>query len=277
MIAAALAAALSTTTVFQTPGLVRPQDALWDPGARALYVSCLGGPETGGWVAKLSPDGRLAVPRWAAGLGSPKGLALSRGLLYAADGGGVDVMDAASGRVVRRVPVPGASDLTGACAAKDGSVYLSDPERNAVFRLSPDGGSVEAAAGDWLEHPAGLACRGRALFVAARGTKAVPGRVYRLDPAAKRRLDVSPVPLGRLRGLTPGRTWDWGLSFGRTWLVTGEDGSVWSVAERGGTATLLLSGLPGPGGPAFDPRRRLLVLPLAGQDLAAGWDARGAR
>ncbi|MBI3299151.1 MAG: hypothetical protein HYZ75_13365 [Elusimicrobia bacterium] len=275
MSAVVLAAALSTGTLFQTSGFSAPESALWDPEARVFYVSNMAGTLTAkdgsGWVAKLSEDGRLLAPRWVGGFHSPKGLALSRGRLYVADIDQVAVIDPASGKVERRILVPGAVFLNDAAEAPDGSVYLSDTAVGAIFRLAPDGSVEEWARGDRLEGPNGLKVRGGRLYVAAWGIPAadfstkVPGRVYWLDLKTKQRFDVSPVPLGNLDGLEP--------ASGGGWLTTDlAAGKLWRVAEKDGSAVLIKEGLKGPADLGYDPRRRLIVVPQTGADVVIGLD-----
>ncbi|MBI5595031.1 MAG: hypothetical protein HY928_02960 [Elusimicrobia bacterium] len=266
--AAALAVGLATGTVFSTTGFSEPESALWDPGAKAFYVSNIAGRPDGkdgkGWLTRLDELGRISNPSWVSGLNAPKGLALSRGRLYAADIDLVAVIDPDAGKVITRIPVPGAVFLNDVAAAPDGSLFVSDSVGGAIYRISPDGKAQEWAKGDWLENPNGLSVRGGRLYVAPWGLKVVPGRLYWLDIRTKKRYDVSPSPLGRLDGLEP--------ASGGGWLVTdAEKGRLYRV-DSDGSATVLKEGLKGPADLGYDAKRRWIVVPLLGEDLVEGYD-----
>ena len=260
---------------------------LWDARGKVFYVSNMAGKplekDGKGWISLMSEDGKLIAPRWVEGLNAPKGLAMVGGTLYAADIDLVVSIDAASAKVVRRAPVPGALSLGGLAAGKDGSLYASDTLANKVLRLAPDGAVSEVAAGDWVEGPAGLALRGRRLYVAAWGLAApdfstkVAGRLYALDLKTKRRLDVTPVPLGNLSGVALESGWSWkdpsGWLAGDAWLVTDQKGGgLWRVSARSGEPQLLVEGLKKPAGLAYDRKRQWAVVALSGEDSVAAWD-----
>ena len=272
---AALAVALATGTLFQTPGFSAPESALWDPAARVFYVSNVSGRPAAkdgqGWISKLDADGRLLAPRWVGGLHAPKGLALSRGKLFVADIDQVVVIDPAAAAVERRVMVPGAVFLNDAAAAPDGSLFFSDTLGNAIVRLTADGTVKDWVRGEWLEGPNGLRVRGGRLYVAAWGLPAadfstkVPGRLYWLDLRTKKRFDVSRVPLGNLDGLEPASGGGWLTT---DWLA----GKLWRVEEKDGAATLLMEGLSGPADLGYDPKRRVIVVPQMNGDEVTGFD-----
>lgn len=272
MIALAVAVALSTGTAFKTSGFSAPAGAVWDPASRLFYVSNVAGKPTAkdgqGWVSLLGEDGRILAPRWASGLHAPKGMALARGRLFAADIDHLAVIDIATGGVIERLPAPGALGLADVAAAPDGTVYVSDPAAGVIWRLSEDG-LEEWARGPRLEGPHGLRVRGGRLYVAAwghagpDGATKVPGRLYWLDLRTGQRRDVSKVPLGNLVGAEP--------ASGGGWLVTDpKAGRLWRVSDPKGEATLLAEGLDGAGDIAYDPKRRLIAVPLSASDLVEG-------
>lgn len=273
MIALAAAVALSTGTAFKTPGFSAPSAVLWDAGSKFFYVSNVAGKagakDGQGWVSLVGADGRILGPRWASGLNSPQGLALSRGRLYVADVDHLAVVDPATGGVLSRIPAPGAKLLTDVSAAPDGHVYVSDPLADAIWRLSPDGTFSEWARGDRLEGPSALRVRGGRLYVASWGRAApdfstqIPGRLYWLDLRTGERHDVSKVPLGNLSGLES--------ASGGGWLMTDRKaGKLWRVSDPKGEAELLASGLEGAADLGYDPRLRLIVVPCMSSDLIEG-------
>ena len=266
--AAALAVGLATGTVFSTTGFAAPESVLWDPAAKAFYVSNVAGRPDGkdgkGWLARLDDLGRLSNPSWVAGFNAPKGLALSKGRLFVADIDMVAVVDPDTGKVFARIPVPGAVFLNDAAAAPDGSVFVSDTFGGAIYRITPDLKQQEWARGGWLEGPNGLCVRGGRLYVASWGTETVPGRVYWLDLRTKKRYDVSKTPLGRLDGLE--------AASGGGWLVTDNEKGVLYRLDSGGSTTVLKEGLKNPADIGYDAKRRLIAVPQMGADLVEGYD-----
>lgn len=266
--AAALAVGLATGTVFSTTGFSEPESVLWDPAGRVYYVSNIAGrpdaKDGKGWLARLDELGRLSNPAWVTGLNAPKGMALSKGRLFVTDIDLVAVVDPDSGKVLSRIPVPGALFLNDAAAAPDGSVFVSDSGAGAIYRILPDGKVQEWAKGDWLEYPNGLCVKGGRLYVASWGSKVVPGRLYWLDLRTKKRFDVSPTPLGRLDGLEP--------ASGGGWLVTDNAKGVLYRVDSDGSSTVLKEGLKGPADLGYDAKRRWIAVPQLGADLVEGYD-----
>lgn len=75
---------------------------------RFIYVS--NGPGTAkdgnGFISRVSTSGEMLQREWATGLNAPKGIFLVGGTLYAADIDEVLAINAASGAVRARTPVP---------------------------------------------------------------------------------------------------------------------------------------------------------------------------
>lgn len=270
---AAAAVALATGTVFKTPGFSAPESVLWDASSRLFYVSNQAGSERAkdgqGWVSILGEDGRFLAPKWAQGLNSPKGLALSRGKLFVADVDLLAVIDPKTGSVLERIPFPGSLLLKDVAAGPDGSVYVSDTLADVIWRLGPDGVLEEWASGPRLEGPNGLYVRGERLYVASWGKASadfstkVPGRLYWLDLRTKDRFDVSKVPLGNLDGVEQ--------ASGGGWLVTdSKAGKLWRVSDPLGEPQLLLDGVPGAADLGYDPRKRLIIVPSVRGDYVEG-------
>ena len=76
--------------LWETSGLKTPESALPVPAEGFAYVSNIGGQPTekdgNGFISKVSlADGKIIELEWAKGMDAPKGLALAKGRLYAAD------------------------------------------------------------------------------------------------------------------------------------------------------------------------------------------------
>ena len=92
--------------VWELKGLDAPESVVFDPASNALYVSNIGGKiwqkDDNGFIAKVSPDGKMIEHQWLTGLSSPTGLALEGGKLHVADIDQLVEIDIASKSVTKR-------------------------------------------------------------------------------------------------------------------------------------------------------------------------------
>ena len=83
-----------------------------DAKRKVLYVSNIDGEpwdaDGKGSIAKIGLDGKVIAAEWVTGLDCPKGLALSDDgkWLYAADIGGVVVIDIEAGKIKSKIAIP---------------------------------------------------------------------------------------------------------------------------------------------------------------------------
>ena len=199
--------------VWEATGLKNPESAVYDSGAGVIYVSDVAGEPNAkdgtGFIAKLSPEGKLTDADWVSGLNAPKGMALVDGKLYVADIDQLAVVDVATGEITDRYDAPGAKFLNDVAAASDGRVFVSDMVTNTIWSL--DGEKFEI----WLqdaasENPNGLYAEDGRLVVASWGVMAenfsteVPGHMKIVDLATK---EIKPLgstePAGNLDGVEP--------------------------------------------------------------------------
>lgn len=129
--------------VWETDSIVAvPESVLADPKNGVLYVSLIDGEPWGadgkGGVARMKDDGTGYDSTWTTGLNAPKGLGLYGAKLYAADISDVVVIDANTGKVEGRIPIPEASGLNDITVSDDGVVYVSDSKTAKVWRLQND-------------------------------------------------------------------------------------------------------------------------------------------
>ncbi|WP_143828013.1 SMP-30/gluconolactonase/LRE family protein [Anaeromyxobacter sp. Fw109-5] len=204
----------------QEPGLVAEGIAA-DPRDGALYVGSIRLRK----IVRVAPDGtvRDAVPSATGGLGRVLGLKIDaeRGLLWAAanrgDAGtatgrgtvsGVYAFDLETWAPVRAVTIDGAGHLLNDVAlGADGTVFVTDSEAGAVYRLVPGASSLaEVVAEGTFVYANGIAfAEGRLLVADALG-------LWEVNPqgggGAPRRLAGPPgFPLGGIDGLSAqGRT-----------------------------------------------------------------------
>jgi hypothetical protein len=142
-IAAAAQAQVTTThkltRVWETEAALKtPESVRFDAARKVLYVSNIDGePWTAdgkGSIAKIGLDGKVIAAEWVTGLDCPKGLALSADgkWLYAADAGGIVVIDIAAGKIKNKIAIPDGVQLNDLVNDK-GTLYVSDSKGKKVF------------------------------------------------------------------------------------------------------------------------------------------------
>lgn len=168
-----LAAAQTLTKTWESDTLLQtPESVLWDAGSRSLYAACMNGDawtaDGNGYIAKLSPDGKITTLKWATGLDAPKGMAVSGGKLYAADVTKIRVIDLKTGQLEKTLEPEGAKQLNDATVAPDGTVYVTDMGRSMVLQVK--NGQVSTFLEDKsLERPNGVRAVGGKMYVVDAG------------------------------------------------------------------------------------------------------------
>ena len=193
-----------------TQGIATPESAYVDPVSGFLFVSSVEGQpnekDGKGHITKATTDGKVVAASWVAGLNAPKGLRSYRGTLWTADIDEVIGIDIASGKITSRVKPAGAQFLNDVATGPDGTVYVSDMMLSRIYAVK-DGKATVFADGPDLEWPNGLLVDGNRLIVAGWGkpeadfTTKVPGRVFALDLATKKKTLITPNPAGNFDGL----------------------------------------------------------------------------
>lgn len=146
-----------------------PESVRLDARRKVLYVSNIDGePWTAdgkGSIAKLGLDGKVIAAEWITGLDCPKGLALSDDgkWLYAADIGGVDVIDIEAGKLKTKIAIPDGIQLNDLVNDK-GTLYVSDSKGKKVYVVK-DGAASVYLDEKVLKGPNGLFVHGGSLYV----------------------------------------------------------------------------------------------------------------
>src|SRR5678816_4332836 len=111
--AAAQADTHKLTKVWESEAALKtPESVRFDAARKVLYASNIDGePWTAdgkGSIAKIGLDGKVIAAEWVTGLDCPKGLAMSTDgkWLYAADAGGIVVIDIAAGKIKNKIAIP---------------------------------------------------------------------------------------------------------------------------------------------------------------------------
>ena len=251
------AAAQSPPQTFTNLGLVGSECVRYDAAADRYIVSSINGPEPG-FVAVVTPDGRVDTLKWidgtASGLADPFGLFIAGDRVYLADVATIRIYDRRTGAPITSIPVPGALRLNDLAVAKDGTIYVTDSGKSdqpgAIYRVSPKGKTVQwVARNDALEKPNGIA-------VMPDGTIVHGGRGVNLvfRDASGRSLRERTLPTGRMDGIHA-------LGDGSL-LVASQDGHVvYHVGANNGPITMVAKDIEVPAAIGYDTKRNRLIVP----------------
>ncbi|MCD6454121.1 MAG: SMP-30/gluconolactonase/LRE family protein [Candidatus Aminicenantes bacterium] len=244
----------SVKKVWETPQVLKvPESVLYDPGTNAIYVSNINGnpgvEDKNGFISKISTEGKILALKWATGLGAPKGMAIFKGKLYVSDVKSLVCIDLSTGKILRRVPAPGAQFLNDVAVDENGNVYVSDSsgKNSVVYRFS--GGKIETWLKDpEIKNPNGLFYSGGKLYVGASG------KIFAVDVKTRKMKVVANVGHG-IDGLILDKAGffiisDWR---GKTELVT-KDGKIHLLLDT--TANKINAADLG-----YIPEKRIILVP----------------
>ena len=168
--AAAHAQTHKVTKVWETEATLKtPESVRFDAKRKVLYVSNIDGEpwaaDGKGSIAKVGLDGKVIAAEWVTGLDCPKGLALSDDgkWLYAADMGGIVVIDVEAGKIKNKIAIPDGQQLNDLVNDK-GTLYVSDSKGKKVYAVKKDKASVYLDD-KVLKGPNGLFVHDGALYV----------------------------------------------------------------------------------------------------------------
>jgi len=159
------------TKVWESDATLKvPEGVRFDAKRKVLYVSNIDGKpweaDGKGSIAKVGLDGKVIAAEWVTGLDCPKGLALSENgkLLYAADVGGIVVIDIRKGRIKNKIAIPEGIQLNDLVSDGKGTLYVSDSKGKKVYAVK-DGKASVYLDESVLKGPNGLAVHGGTLYV----------------------------------------------------------------------------------------------------------------
>ena len=249
-----------------TEGLATPESVLYDATADRYLVSNINGKpldvDNNGFIAVLAPDGAVIKEKLIAGgqngatLNAPKGLGISKGILYVTDIDVVRKFDVETGLPKGEIKVPGATFLNDVSVAPDGRVFVTDSDRavigapaagsSAVYVIDKDKLKTVAKSVE-LKGPNGVLWTDKGLLVVT-GTS---NEIFRLDDKGVRS-EVTQTPKGGLDGL---------VSVGDTLLVSSWEGSAVFRGKLGGTFEPILTGVSGAADIGYDAKRSRVLVP----------------
>jgi len=261
-------AATSGGTITVTEGLATPESVLHDPASDLYLVSNINGKpleaDDNGYIARVSPDGKLVDARWIDGdkndvtLNAPKGMALISTTLWVADIDTVRMFDATTGAPAGDVKIDGAAFLNDVMADGAGGIFVSDTGvdasfkttgADAIYRVGADKQVSPFIKATDLGGPNGLAAGANGdVWVATFGS----GDVYAVTANGKNVPGTKP-PKGQLDGLVA-------LPGGDV-LVSSWEGQAIFRGTAAGVWTTVAEGLEAPADFAVDAKRNVLVIP----------------
>ena len=191
--------------------LAKPESALYDPSKNVLYVSNIngGGKEKNGqgYIATVSPDGKVLNAKWVGGLNAPKGLGVMGGKLVVADIDEVVLIDIDTAKIASRHSAPSAKFLNDVAVNAAGTAFISDSKNGQVYALKDGKLTV------WLEkghvgRPNGLYAAADHLVIAAGdGLAKKPHKARYLHLAKYSDRSIRPwqgtAGMGRIDGVQP--------------------------------------------------------------------------
>jgi outer membrane protein assembly factor BamB len=210
-----------------------PESVLYDAQRQVLYVSNIDGEpwadDKKGSIGKLGLDGKVIAAEWVTtGLSCPKGMAMSSDgkWLYAADTGGVVVIDIARGEVSRKIPIPDGIQLNDLVSDGKGTLYVSDSRGKKIYAVKGDKVSVHLD---------------ESVLKGPNGVLVHDGKLYVLDNNSLNLVNDD-KSLQVLADGMPGGTDGVEHVKGDEFLVSIWSGAIWYV--KGGEKELLFDGKP---------------------------------
>ena len=200
-----------------------PEGVRLDAKRKVLYVSNIDGQpweaDGKGSIAKVGLDGKVIAAEWVTGLDCPKGLALSADgkWLYAADAGGIVVIDIKAGKIKNKIAIPEGVQLNDLASDGKDTLYVSDSKGKKVYVVK-DGKAAVYLDETVLKGPNGLLVHDGTLYVLDNNS------LNRVEPDKSLKVLADGMP-GGVDGLENVK--------GNDFIVSVWSGAVWYVSADG--------------------------------------------
>ena len=182
-------------------------------------------------------------------MNAPKGLGIYKGKLYVADISNIVVIDIKKGVIDKTIPVEGAEGLNDNSVGRDGVVWVSDSEKNKIYRVENGKASVNL---ENLKGANGVLMRGKDFYIVDAGG------AYKVN-SDKTMTKISDGMEGGTDGIEK--------VSGNDFLVSCWQGALWYV-HADGTKELLFDGKSQKTYTAdigFDPKTKISMYPPSGE------------
>jgi len=250
-------------------GFATPECVYYDAANDRYLVSNINGKPTeadnNGFIAWLNVDGGVKHMKWIEGgagkvkLDAPKGMTISKGVLYVADVTVVRMFDAKTGAPKGEIKIEGATFLNDIASGADGRIYVSDsglklgangfePTGTDAVWVIDKGKAKALAKSTDLGRPNGLALTDKGVLCVTFGS----GELYRIDDKGQKQ-DAVKLPKGQLDGIV-------GIG-GDTFLVSSWEASAIYKGKLGGSWDVAVDQQRAPADIGWDAKRNRVLVP----------------
>lgn len=158
-----------TDKVFLTP-----ESVLFDKERDVVYVSNFNkfpkANETGNeFISKLSLSGEVLDLKWVGGLTAPTGMCIFKDKLYVAERGNLVEINATTGKIIERYPVPDTKFINDLAVDENGTVYISESGNSKIFKFNGSDFDVFLSENE-VSKPNGITIAGDRLIIGNSGT-----------------------------------------------------------------------------------------------------------
>ncbi|MDP3235038.1 MAG: hypothetical protein Q8N26_19805 [Myxococcales bacterium] len=274
-----------TAAVTFSEGFSTPESVLYDAETDTYLVSSINGSplakDNNGYISELSPDGKVVTAKLIEGgqkgvtLNAPKGLTISKDVLYVADLDTVRMFDRKTGAAKGEVKVAGATFVNDVFAAADGKVYVTD----SGLKGGKDGFEPSGTDGVYviepgkkpklktllkskdLNRPNGILATADTIYVVSYGAN----ELHALDLNGKKKGEVVKLPKGGLDGI---------VLAGDTFFISSWEGKSISSGKAAGPFTEIFTELEAPADIGFDSKRNRVLVPHFMGTTVTAWDVK---
>lgn len=117
-----------------------PESVLLDTINQVLYIANI---DENPWekdgkgnITKMSLSGEIIAKEWVKGISAPKGMGISKGMLYVTNINELVEIDIKKGSIVKKYTHPKAENLNDITVGSDGTVYISDSNGSCIFQFT---------------------------------------------------------------------------------------------------------------------------------------------
>ncbi len=271
--------AAKAAAVTYKEGLATPESVLYDEKNDEYLVSNINGSplakDNNGYIAVLSPEGKVLNPKFIAGgqngvtLNAPKGTAILNDVLYVADIDTVRMFDRKTGKPKGEIAVPGGTFVND-LYAYEGKVYVTDSglkqgakdfepsDADAVYAIEK-GKLVTLVKAKDLGHPNGVFANKAGVWVVNFGND----ELWQLDVKGKKKGAATKLPKGSLDGIFEAD----GDLYVSSWA-----GSAVYKGKPGGEFTEVLGGQAAPADIGYDSKRKRVLVPHFMDNFVEAYD-----